>query len=214
MSDSLLTCCRYMGMCRRLISSICAGLPPPGQTTATSGRSATSLSMSIATTSPMRGTCFAAGGSSEYSTVAMTCLPAPAANSISVAPGARLTMRVGVLGRVTVWPVSSVTVTVRMRLPPVADDHAGVPALALSHGSMPRPMRAPSRREQQRRRHMQRAQTTVAALSHASISSRIAHGIEQGRRVRQPRCAGACNLHAGVLVLLSCRQCRVVRRCA
>src|SRR5882757_8883379 len=93
------------------ISSICAGLPPPGHTTATSGRRATSFSMSIATTPPMRGTCFAAAGSSEYSTVAMTCLPAPAAKSISVAPGAKLMMRVGVERRVTVWFVSSGTLT-------------------------------------------------------------------------------------------------------
>src|SRR5215469_11620637 len=73
----------------------CAGLPPAGQAMTTCGRSATSRSMSIAATSPMRGTARAAGGSLEYSTVAMTCAPAPAANNISVAPGVRLTMRNG-----------------------------------------------------------------------------------------------------------------------
>src|SRR2546430_721206 len=91
----------------RAISSICAGLPPPGQTTATSGCKATSRSMSTAVTSPMRGTRCAADGWSEYWTVAMTCAPAPAANSISVAPGARLTIRRGGLTTVTRWPVSS-----------------------------------------------------------------------------------------------------------
>ena len=54
--------------------------------------------MSTAATSPMRGTRRAAGGSSEYSTVAITWAPAPAANSISVAPGARLTIRSGACG--------------------------------------------------------------------------------------------------------------------
>ena len=58
----------------------------------------------------MRGTWRAAGGSSEYSTVATTSRPAPAANSISVAPGARLTMRSGASRTLTLRPRSSTTV--------------------------------------------------------------------------------------------------------
>src|SRR5436853_3324041 len=58
----------------------------------------------------MRGTRCAADGWSEYWTVATTCAPAPATNNISVAPGARLTIRSGGLSTVTGWPVSSETV--------------------------------------------------------------------------------------------------------
>ena len=65
--------------------------------------------MSMAAPSPMRGTRRAAGGSSEYSTVASTCAPAPALNSISVAPGVRLTMRSGGAGTCSRWPRSSLT---------------------------------------------------------------------------------------------------------
>src|SRR5215831_7806472 len=85
----------------------CAGLPPAGHAMTTCGRSATSRSMSIAATSPMRGTARAAGGSLEYCTVAMTCAPAPAANNISVAPGVRLTMRSGGCATWTTRPRSS-----------------------------------------------------------------------------------------------------------
>jgi len=54
----------------------------------------------------MRGTFFASVGSSEYSTVAITWAPAPAANSISAAPGVRLTMRSGG-SRTVIWRFKS-----------------------------------------------------------------------------------------------------------
>ena len=82
--------------------------------------------MSTAATSPMRGTRRAAAGSSEYSTVAMTWPPAPALNSISVAPGARLTMRSGASGTCISRPESSVT-----------PRSAAPPAGCASHGSAP-----------------------------------------------------------------------------
>jgi hypothetical protein len=66
--------------------------------------------MSMALLSPMRGIFFAAAGSSENSEVAMTRSPAPAANSISVAPGAMLTIRRGTCASVTLRPASSTTV--------------------------------------------------------------------------------------------------------
>ena len=52
---------------------------------------------------------YAAAGSLEYSTVAMSCVLAPAANSISVAPGVRLTMRSGGRATAIVRPRSSDT---------------------------------------------------------------------------------------------------------
>jgi len=73
--------------------------------------------MSTVTTSPMRGTRRAAGGSSEYSTVAINSPPAPAAKSISVAPGARLTIRSGGSRTSTSRPRSSVTVLARGPVP-------------------------------------------------------------------------------------------------
>src|SRR6266480_1766015 len=97
-------------MLSRAIFSRCAGLPPAGHATTTSGRNATSRSMSTAATSPMRSRRRAAGGSSEYSTVAISSPPAPAANSISVAPGVRLTMRSGGSRALTWRPESSDTV--------------------------------------------------------------------------------------------------------
>src|SRR5215470_5337286 len=60
----------------------------------------------------MRVTRFASGGTSEYSTVATTSDPAPAANNISVPPGDRLTMRSGAGRTATVRPLSSVTTRV------------------------------------------------------------------------------------------------------
>src|SRR5215472_5344843 len=72
----------------------------------------------------MRGTRFASGGTSEYSTVATTSRPAPAAKSISVPPGERLTIRSGGGRTVTARPSSSVT----MRAAPAATQTAAATA--------------------------------------------------------------------------------------
>src|ERR1700674_1039519 len=76
--------------CRR---ASCVGDVPPLHTTTTSGCSARMRSRSKLWASPMRGMPAAAAGPLEYSLVPTTRSPAPAANSIAVAPGARLTMR-------------------------------------------------------------------------------------------------------------------------
>ena len=82
-----------------------------GQVTIRSGARATIRSRSIARESPTRGSARAAGGQSEVSLTPSTRSPPPAANSSSVACGARLTIRRAGAASVTVTPVSSVACT-------------------------------------------------------------------------------------------------------
>src|SRR6266853_1878682 len=173
-------------MLSRAIFSRCAGLPPAGHATTTSGRSATSRSMSTAATSPMRARRRAAGGSSEYSTVAITSPPAPAANSISVAPGVRLTMRSGGSRTVTWRLKSSETVCAANAGPPAPSPRHSVSAWTASDliavdkrvVSVPRTDRQAHRPRTRRARPSGRNRLAHALPAHALQRPR--HGMHRG----------------------------------
>ena len=78
-------------------------------------------SRSIACESPTFGSVRASGGQSEVAMTPTTRSPAPAANSSSVACGARLTMRRAGMASDTIAPLSSVACTPACAMPaPVA----------------------------------------------------------------------------------------------
>ena len=89
------SCCNF---CR----AVC-GLPD-FQAMTRSGFSSMIRSRSIRNASPTRGICATCAGKLLYSTTALSCSPAPAANTISARLGARVIMRAAGLGRVRISP--------------------------------------------------------------------------------------------------------------
>src|SRR5690349_10294321 len=107
-----------------------------GHTTARSGLSATMRSRSSPVASPTRGSRLASGGASAGASTPTMRAPAPAANSSSVACGARLTMRRAGADSSIRFPVASIAATGAAR---IAAFHATNSARQPQHSPETRP---------------------------------------------------------------------------
>ena len=107
---------RVISTCQTVIpscSSFCRAVwgLPDFQAMTRSGSSSIMRSRSIRNASPIRGICFTCAGKLLYSTTALSCSPAPAANTSSARLGARVIMRSAGVARVRVSPFACGNVT-------------------------------------------------------------------------------------------------------